>query len=105
MKKCLICQNDFYYFDSAKDGDPYENLEYINNFKTIMKSCQEKQILEISYNNSLFKIIPYKLIYSSRDDRFRLIGFSKKGYKKYTLNLSKINSVKLTLMEYQKLLI
>ena len=43
----LFTLDDICYFDRFLDGDPFESEEYINNFRTILKAINNKQILKI----------------------------------------------------------
>ncbi len=97
----LFEYNQFHYTDLATDGDPYNNTEYINNFKALLLGCKTNQPLKIVYESAKDKtfdntIIPYKIIYSSKDDKFRLQGVSihkNNQYHTVNLNLSRIVSV------------
>ena len=97
----LFLQSDFHYYDSAADGDPYWEEKYINNFQKILKACENQSPLFILYesgkqNRTKRLVIPYKLNYSSRDDKFRLLGVTcqRDGqFKKTTLNLARILAV------------
>ncbi len=97
----LFLQSDFHYYDSAADGDPYGEERYISNFQKILKACENQSPLFILYesgkqNRTKRLVIPYKLNYSSRDDKFRLLGVTcqRDGqFKKTTLNLARILTV------------
>lgn len=97
----LFLQSDFHYYDSAVDGDPYGEERYISNFQKILKACENQSPLFILYesgkqNRTKRLVIPYKLNYSSRDDKFRLLGVTcqRDGqFKKTTLNLARILTV------------
>lgn len=94
--------------DIANDGDDYESQEYRNIFKTIMKGIQNNKIIFITYesgkgNRLSAYFAPYKLEYSSKDDKFRLCGIRvRQGRMRslYKLNLSRIRSVEI--MEYDR---
>lgn len=96
----LFSHDDFHISDSASDGDPYNDVTYIQNFKTILKSCILKSPILIDYESSKQKrltkhILPYKISYSNRDDKFRLLGIliqKAKQYKGVTLNVARINT-------------
>ncbi|WOO39079.1 WYL domain-containing protein [Anaerocolumna sp. AGMB13020] len=97
----LFLPSDFHFYDSAADGDSYEEKRYIDNFRLILKACESQTPLSILYesgkqNRTRRFVIPYKLNYSSRDDKFRLLGVTcQKGghFKKITLNLTRILTV------------
>lgn len=97
----LFYSQDFYIFDTAADGDPYEDLNYRENFKKILQALNTKSAIIVDYEsgkqNRLTKhIFPYKINYSNRDDKFRLLAIlPQKGerYKRITLNIARIISV------------
>ncbi|SHK73400.1 WYL domain-containing protein [Anaerocolumna jejuensis DSM 15929] len=94
----LFLPEDFHVFDSAADGDPYEEENYIQNFKIILKACASKTPLHILYENSRqteswTEILPHRIIYSGRDDKFRLLGVrlqSNGHHKQITMNFARI---------------
>ncbi len=97
----LFKSSDFHIFDAVTDGDPYTDEYYIKHFKTILKACETNQPLKIKYATDKGKnfdniVVPHKIIYSSRDDKFRVVGATAKSEKRYiavTLNLSHMESV------------
>lgn len=94
--------DDFVFFDQHTDGDPYTDEKYQNIFKTIFTALKEKRRLSITYANRYNKIItvkciPYRLEYSSKNDKFRL-ETSGGNYAAY-FNLSRIRKCEL-LEEY-----
>ncbi len=73
----LFVYDDFVFFDRYTDGDPYEDEGYIATFKMILRALKEKRRIHIKYRNRRnfqmqAQYIPYKLEYSSKDDKFRL---------------------------------
>ena len=92
----LFTPDRFVYFDRYTNGDDYADQHYIEHFRTILRAMHEKRKLRVRFhghrgNRQSYLCIPYKLEYSSKDDKFRLItGF--KG-KPLTVNLSRIDSV------------
>ena len=65
-------------FDRYHDGDPFEDPQYIRHFRTILTALREKRWLRLRFvgRNNIFhtwNCIPYKLEYSPKDDKFRLI--------------------------------
>ena len=94
----LFTPDQFVYFDRYSDGDPYDDSRYIEHFRTILQALREKRKLHIRFrghrgNRQSYICIPYKLEYSSKDDKFRLITDS--GHRTVTVNLSRIDSVHL----------
>ena len=71
---------------------------YREHFRTILAGLSEKRLLKLSYKgkNQLLtdlKVLPVRLQYSSKDDKFRLLCIRlRKGRKglPYTLNMGKI---------------
>lgn len=92
----LFTPDQFVYFDRYADGDPYDDARYIEHFRMILRAMHEKRKLRVRFHGHRgtrqgYICIPYKLEYSSKDDKFRLItGFRGKPL---TVNLSRIDSV------------
>ena len=98
----LYEQHTIEYFDRYSDGDDYENEKYIENFKLILWAFKEHRKMSVKFKGhkgqSIHRIcIPYRLEYSSKDDKFRLIGIveSRSKNNSLTVNLSRLKSVKL----------
>ncbi len=96
----LFLQEDFHIFDTASDGDPYDNEQYIRNFRTILQACNDRKVIYVNYETSSrtpakHTVFPYKISYSSRDDKFRLLCVTLQNlrHKGITLNLSRIIDV------------
>lgn len=98
----LYLNSDFHIYDKHLDGDAYENPDYIMRFKVILNAIKEQIPLIIEYdsakgNRSKRQYHPYKLCYSSRDDKFRLqcAAYNKrsKRLQRIVLNLARIISV------------
>lgn len=94
----LFTPDQFVYFDRYSDGDNYSDPKYIEHFRTIIRAMREKRKLRVRFhghrgNRQSYICIPYKLEYSSKDDKFRLItGFRGRPL---TINLSRIDSVRI----------
>ncbi len=94
----LFTPDQFVYFDRYSNGDDYTDPRYIEHFRMIIRAMHEKRKLRVRFhghrgNRQSNICIPYKLEYSSKDDKFRLItGF--RG-KLLTVNISRIDSVHL----------
>jgi len=106
--KPLFDNTAFYYYDRYSDGDPYTSDDYIANFKVILAAFREKKKIELEFiSNSKKKhswlCIPYKLEYSSKDDKFRLFAFSEENSR--IINVANIiyckTDVEYTAEEYQ----
>ena len=94
----LFTPGQFVYFDRYADGDDFTDPAYIAHFRLILRAMHEKRKLRVHFHGhrgtrQSYLCIPYKLEYSSKDDKFRLLT----GYKGWplTVNLSRIDSVQL----------
>lgn len=77
----LYEQSDFHYFDQYADGDPYETAEYRAVFQTVLKALTENKALFAAYeggkgNSITLEVLPCRLQYSQKDDKFRLLSVS-----------------------------
>lgn len=92
----LFTPDQFVYFDRYANGDDYTDPRYIEHFRTILLAMHEKRKIRVRFhghrgNRQSYVCIPYKLEYSSKDDKFRLITGSSR--RPVTVNLSRIDSV------------
>jgi hypothetical protein len=93
--------NDFYYYDTYLDGDDYDNETYIKNFRAILTALKTRTILAISFESSKSgskagSYLPYKIEYSSKDDKFRVHTLRIRCGKiinTSTINISRISHV------------
>lgn len=99
----LYREEDFYYFDRYRDGDPIADTAYRLHFETILRALQENRILLVSYEGKQgpvsLEAAPYQLQYSSKDDKFRLccLKYSRGAFRLNTqLNLAKIRDCRLS---------
>ena len=89
-----LCGPDiFVYFDRYCNGDPYQDPQYITHFQTILTALREKRKLRIVFDGHrgrrhFWTCVPYKLEYSSKDDKFRLITASPRNT--LIINLARI---------------
>ena len=94
----LFTPDQFVYFDRYADGDDYSDPRYIEHFRMIIRAMHEKRKIRVRFHGHRGTrqsciCIPYRLEYSSKDDKFRLItGFRNKPL---TVNLSRIDSVEI----------
>ena len=91
----LYPPNTFVYYDRYNDGDPFEDPGYIKRFRCILSAIRHKRwlrILFIGHNGKphYCRCIPYKLEYSAKDDKFRLISANKRDT--LSLNLARITN-------------
>jgi len=99
----LYKPDDFYYFDIINDGDPYDDANYMQIFKVILFALQNNRKIKIEFESGhglrhSRYYVPYKLEYSLKDDKFRLLTVhTKDGYlKNFTIiNLARIKSAEL----------
>ena len=95
----LFKENDYYLYDKYSDGDPYDDPDYIKNFRTVLEAIHQKKIISVEYTGRFgqqkrFICAPYKIEYSEKDDKFRIISKVKNRHS--ILNIARINSCELT---------
>ena len=95
----LFTENDYYLYDKYSDGDPYDYSEYVKNFRTVLEAIHQKKTISVEYTGRFgqqkrFNCAPYKIEYSEKDDKFRLI--SKVINRHSILMIARINSCELT---------
>lgn len=83
------------YYDRYCDGDPFDDPAYITHFRTVLTALQEKRWLKIEFDGRngvphFWRCIPYRLEYSPKDDKFRLITGNNRTA--LSVNLSRIVS-------------
>lgn len=74
----LFTPEDYVVFDKYNNGDPFEDNTYIKNFSVFLWAIKNKKRLKIRYHGSKGHFIlmegdPYKLEYSEKDDKFRVL--------------------------------
>ena len=84
LKKLFACyhplwtQEDFYYYDRFTDKDDFNSPVYINVFQTILSAIKKCQWISINYKGknsiNIHELLPCRLEYSLKNDRFRLIA-------------------------------
>ena len=91
--KPLYEQDDIVYFDQYRDGDPFEDPSYIEHFRTVLTALREHRDLYVRFQSGkgrqhVWECTPYRLEYSLKDDKFRLIisGGDRPG----TINIARI---------------
>lgn len=97
---------DFYYYDRFSNGDDYDNTDYQQHFRTLVRAIHNHQYVDISYeshtNHRLHHhYLPCRLEYSIKNDKFRLLGILRSDRKNRVeiLNLERMKEVSL-LPEY-----
>lgn len=91
----LFLTDDYFVFDRYNDGDNFQDETYIKNFRIILRGLNEKRRIYISYSGKNGRVIntcivPVKLEYSAKDDKFRLYTAGRREVS--VLNLGKIIS-------------
>ena len=93
----LFTPDDYYVYDKYCDGDDFSDEGYIERFRIILSAVREGTPIKVNLTNRsgkemYAKVMPLRLEYSEKDDKFRLITDGCKYL--HTINLSKIKSVK-----------
>lgn len=93
----LFTPEDYYVYDKYRDGDDFTDEGYIKRFRIILSAVREGMPIKVNLTNRsgkemYAKVMPLRLEYSEKDDKFRLITDGCKYL--HTINLSKIKSVK-----------
>lgn len=93
----LFGQDDFHVFDKAQDGDPYSDKSYQDHFKVFLTAIHQSSPLFVKYEggkghrvSGIFR--PYRLEYSSKDDKFRVLCYKETRTQRisYVLNMGRI---------------
>ncbi len=94
----LFTEKDFYLYDKYEDGDPYDDENYVQNFKTVLKAVHQKKRVTVEYTgrfgkSTRFIFSPYKIEYSQKDDKFRCLSKIKDRHA--VLNIARIVKCKI----------
>lgn len=100
--------DDIVLTETALDSDNYSDEKYISNFKSLLDAIRNKNALKIVFNTSkgdrkTIKIMPCKLEYGFKDDKFRLCGvsiFNEESRNYMKINLGRILSITTLKMSY-----
>lgn len=89
----LFTSDDYKVFDQYSDGDPFEDEEYIKNFRLILSAIKNDRAVKVTMVNRYGKEIrvrfyPKGLEYSLKDDKIRIISA---GCKFSRFNLGRIS--------------
>ena len=89
----LYPPDTFVYYDRYNDGDPFEDPGYIKRFRCILSAIRHKRWIRIQFTGHkglphYWRCIPYKLEYSAKDDKFRLISANRR--EALSINLARI---------------
>ena len=87
------------WYDRYCNGDSFEDEDYIERFRQLLEAVKTHRKVQVIFdshrgNHNNWTVIPYRLEYSSTDDKFRLLCHSGK-WRNRTLNLSRISYVRL----------
>ena len=91
----LFTPADYHVYDKYGDGDPFEDEEYIRQFRIILEAIRKDSQIKFEMvnrkGNTMFvRCRPVRLEYSEKDDKFRLITAGWRAVS--TVNLAKIRS-------------
>ena len=91
----LFTPDDYYVYDKYGDGDPFEDKEYIRQFRVILSAIRQGTQIKFEMTNrkgnTMFvRCRPVRLEYSEKDDKFRLITAGWRSVS--TVNLGKIKA-------------
>lgn len=91
----LYPPDTFVYFDRYNDGDPFDDPGYQKRFRCILSAIRHKRWLRIQFTgrngkSHFWRCIPYKLEYSAKDDKFRLISANSRST--LSINLGRVKA-------------
>ena len=91
----LFTQEDYHVYDKYSDGDPFEDEEYIRQFRVILEAMRKGTQIKFEMTNRFGKPMfirchPVRLEYSEKDDKFRLVTAGWRSVS--TVNLAKIRA-------------
>lgn len=94
----LYQPDTFVLFDQYSDGDPYADENYIVCFRTVLQAIHERKMLRIRFRGHTgvrhsLACMPYRLEYSAKDDKFRLLAAGKRNT--HIVNLARVRSCEL----------
>ena len=74
----LFEPEDIVYFDRYLDGDSYEDLSYVEHFRTIQSAIREHKKVKVKFYNGRGRettrvIEPVRIEYSDKEDKFRVL--------------------------------
>lgn len=101
----LFTEDDYVIYDKYNDGDQFKNTGYIERFRTILSAIRGRYPLRIEmvtrrgqvvYN----KVMPVRLEYSEKDDKFRLISLGSRHGA--TINLGRVTHCRPWFGEWQE---
>lgn len=89
----LFSSADYRIYDRYSDGDPFEDNEYVRQFRVILEAIHNHSQIKFEMinrkGNSMYvRCYPVRLEYSEKDDKFRLVTAGWRSVA--TVNLAKI---------------
>ena len=89
----LFTPEDYYVYDKYADGDPFEDEEYIRQFRVILEAIHSGSQIKFEMvnrkgNTMFIRCRPVRLEYSEKDDKFRMYTSGKRYV--YVMNLARI---------------
>ena len=89
----LFTPSDYYVYDKYTDGDPFEDEEYVRQFRVILEAIRQNTQIRFEMVNRKGNVMfvrcrPIRLEYSEKDDKFRVITAGWRAVT--TVNLSRI---------------
>ena len=96
----LYGPDTFVYYDRYTDGDPFGDPKYIEHFRTVLSAMREHRRVWIRFESSrprrnTWACIPYRLEYSAKDDKFRLLTSFPDGRRPLSINIARITQCRL----------
>lgn len=94
----LFTPADYHVYDKYGDGDPYEDEGYITRFRLLLMAIRGGYPVELDMRNRrgkrvTMRLLPKKLEYSEKDDKFRVIASGNRQYT--TVNLGRMTACRL----------
>ena len=91
----LFTSADYYIYDQYGDGDPFEDEQYIRNFRIVLEAIRKRtqikfEMINRKGNMMFVRCRPLRLEYSEKDDKFRVVTAGWRAVS--TVNLAKIRS-------------
>ena len=91
----LFTSADYYIYDQYNDGDPFEDEQYIRNFRIVLEAIRKGtqikfEMINRKGNMMFVRCRPLRLEYSEKDDKFRVVTAGWRAVS--TVNLAKIRA-------------
>lgn len=99
----LFRASDLHAFDRSRDPDPFRDARYRRAFRTVLRALRERRFLWVRFTSGhgrefCRKVLPRRLQYSLKDDKFRLLARRFSGGRPgrdETINLGRIRGIAL----------